>query len=148
METDLFQAAARTFEELAFMFTDSELNEQQSEAEYEAGAELAFSGPVEGKLLLQMYGKVLVLLTRNLLAEEVKLEESLLEDSLKEVTNIICGNLLPNIAGSEAVFDISAPRLLSDEYKPDTAESPTARSVVGLESGRAEIFLFLEKKQL
>ena len=35
-------------------------------------------------------------------------------DALKETINVICGNLLPAIAGKDAVFDIQPPEILAD----------------------------------
>ena len=36
-------------------------------------------------------------------------------DALKETINILCGNLLPALAGKEAVFDIGAPKIEGEE---------------------------------
>jgi len=34
-------------------------------------------------------------------------------DALREVANVICGNMLPGVAGSDEAFQISPPELIN-----------------------------------
>jgi chemotaxis protein CheY-P-specific phosphatase CheC len=53
-------------------------------------------------------------------------------DALKETMNILCGNLLPAIAGKEAVFDIGAPKIEGEEGFPEPSDDPGSESAVSL----------------
>ena len=97
MGIHLFQVAAQTFEELAFMFTDTELNEDQSKARFEAGAQLHFTGPFRGKLVLHLYGDLLSTLTRNLLAEDDEPDKTLQDDTLKVLDTFLVAFLDPGM---------------------------------------------------
>lgn len=140
-ETHLYQAAVLTFEELAFMFTDPTLSERQEEAPFQIGSELKFRGPFNGRLVVQLHGGVLPTLAQNVLAEEQTPDEQLQFDTLKEITNVICGNLLPRLAGAAAVFDLDPPTIFSVAVGSGDASASTE---VGLEEGRAELLLFFE----
>ncbi|MEJ2077015.1 MAG: chemotaxis protein CheX [Acidobacteriota bacterium] len=148
LKNHLSQSAVRTFEELAFVFTDSELDEMQLEAPFEAGATVAFDGPMRGRLSLRLYGDILETLTQNMLPDLEKSSHAMRIDTLKEITNVICGNLLPLIGGEAAIFDLHPPE--SDDIEsPDTVPVPPATMmVVGLEGGRAELSLYLEETEV
>ncbi len=143
----LRRSAVRTFEELAFVFTDSELDQVQMTAPFEAGAWVAFDGPMRGRLTIHLYGRVLATLTHNMLPDLEESSPAMQLDTLKEIANVICGNLLPNLAGQEAVFDLHPPESEDSDALPDVARSPAARVPVGLETGRAELLLYLEEIQ-
>jgi hypothetical protein len=63
-------------------------------------------------------------------------------DALGEVTNVICGNVLPALAGRDAVFDLGAPRPLDAHAAPGSAAE--AEVLLGLGAGRALVSLHLE----
>lgn len=141
----LRRSAVRTFEELAFVFTDSELDPVQLTATFEAGAWVAFDGPMRGRLAIHLYGGVLPTLTHNMLPDLEESSPAMQLDTLKEIANVVCGNLLPDLAGQEAVFDLHPPESEGSDASPDVSRSPAARVRVGLETGRAELLLYLEE---
>jgi hypothetical protein len=142
----LFNAAAMTFEELGFMFPISDLDELQLYAQVDAAAKVDFEGPFSGTLLVQICGGILPILTANMLGDGERPSVQLQQDALGEIANIICGNLLPEIAGREQIFHLSSPSRCSsrDSEKMVSAGLPAAEARVGLEQGRADLLLFLE----
>jgi hypothetical protein len=62
-------------------------------------------------------------------------------DALGELANVLCGNLLPEIAGTEHVFLLAAPA------PGDERGTPTAAVTVPLDLGTARASLFRESGQ-
>lgn len=137
----LYHSAVRIFEELTFMFTDSDLEPAQSEAPFEAGAIVRFHGPLEGRLTVCLFGDVLSALSRNMLADVENPSREMQLDTLKEVANVICGNLLPLVAGADAVFDLNPPDIVTSAEPCEDDGPENHISVIGLEGGRAELVL-------
>jgi CheY-specific phosphatase CheX len=137
----LYHSAVRIFEELTFMFTDSDLEPAQSEAPFEAGASVRFRGPLEGKLTVYLFGNVLSALSSNMLADAENPNREMQLDALKEVVNVICGNLLPLVAGKGAVFDLNPPDIVTSVEPQEEDGLEDHVSVIGLEGGRAELVL-------
>lgn len=143
----LHRSAVRIFEQLTFVYADSELDEDQRTASFGAGARVDFSGPACGRLTIHVYGDVLDILTRNMLPDLEKPSRSMQVDTLKEIANVICGNLLPAIAGRDAVFELEPPEE-DDSPEPSSETSAAAvRVTVGLEAGRAELSLRLDQPE-
>jgi CheY-specific phosphatase CheX len=104
----------RVFEQFAFMF--ARLVEDEDfpgrDAPYTA-AVLPFFGPFTGQLTLAVSSEECVVFAANVLgtsAEDREAQEDA-EDSLKEVVNVLCGQLLTEIAGDEVVFNLAVPGL-------------------------------------
>ena len=142
METAIFQAAVLTFEELGFVFTTPDLNDRQRSASVVAAVSVAFEGPFNGKMVVQISGDLLPTIAANMLGEDEPPSERLQRDALGEIANVICGNALPAIAGSKEVFHLSAPQIL--EGAETNGKPPTAEAHVGLEEGRADVLIFVE----
>jgi CheY-specific phosphatase CheX len=142
----LYRAAALTFEELGFMFPSPELDPLQKYAATDATAAVDFDGPCSGRLVVRLCGGVLPVLAANMMGELDSPPERLQHDALGEITNIICGNLLPSLAGAKQVFQLRSPRVLErDEARAVEAAAPSASVSIGLEEGRADILLYLTK---
>lgn len=149
LQTSLFNVSLRVFEDLGFLLPSPVLNEEQEETELGAAVAVEFTGPAKGTLLLSISGQVLSTLASNMLGEDVPPPEPQLQDALREVANVICGNLLPDIAGPEAVFDIGAPRVGKlQDLQSKIQGRLAARQAIGLEDGRADIQLFLSEDSL
>jgi len=141
LKDHLHQSAVLTFEELTFMFTDAEPDAEQLDASFEAGASVRFRGPIEGALTVCLYGNVLSALSRNMLADLENPSREMQLDTLKEVVNVICGNLLPRIGGEEAVFDLNPPDVVTSGDRSAEEGMQSCSVVLGLEGGRAELIL-------
>jgi CheY-specific phosphatase CheX len=141
----LYRAAALTFEELGFMFPSSELDPLQKYSAVEAVGCVDFEGPYDGRLVVRMCGGVLPVLAANMMGELTPPGPRLQDDALGEIANIICGNLLPSLAGAKEVFQLKTPRVMSlnEQLPPSPGRLPAAEVQVGLEEGRADLILFL-----
>ena len=149
LEKALYKIAVMTFEELSFMLPTPELEEQQQDAPVEAAVSVEFWGPFNGKLVLKICGGLLSTLAINMLGEEELPTEQLQRDALGEIANVICGNVLPAIAGSKNdSFKLSAPQTVEAGDSPDGAspEPPVAEAHIGMEQGRADVLLFVNNK--
>lgn len=141
----LQRAAELTFEELAFLFTDFELSPPQRAAPFCAGSTICFSGPYRGQLVVHLYGDLLQTIAANMMGEDEPVDASLQADSLKEITNVICGNLLPMIAGPDAVFQLDPPSYLNQPGQAATLGLELrGTAAIGLEAGRAELMLYTD----
>lgn len=148
LQTDLFKAGLRVFEDLGFLLPSAEINEEQAQAQTQVAVTVEFSGPVGGMILLTLGGPILPILTANMLGDELPTTEAQEIDALKEVCNVICGNLLPNLINEDAVFDIHPPQVRSVKNLESFLQMPSIHQAIGLEEGRADIRLFLPEEFL
>jgi CheY-specific phosphatase CheX len=139
----LYRAAAVIFEEMGFLLpTPSDRPIGHSPA---AGAIVSFRGPFAGALTLRITRDVLPILTSNMLGDERSENEQLERDAVGEIANVICGNVLPAIAGGDATFSLECPRFFEGQVPGDTlpARTPSAEIHVGLDPGQADIALYM-----
>lgn len=141
LESILTRSVVRTFEELAFLLVDRELDPVQEEAEPAAAARVCFAGPRRGEVVLCVYGpQVLAAAAQNMLGEFETPSRDVQLDAVKELANVVCGNLLPMWAGEEAVFDLTPPEEVEVQNWEQSGD--VAASVrLGIESGRVEAYL-------
>ena len=147
----LLRVAEGIFEGLAFMLTmlEDEATDLPSGA---AVAAVDFEGPFQGRLLISLADQMLPELATNMLGLEEQASPTLLQqhDALKELANVVCGNLLPEIAGSEAEFNVSAPFLASNDFPglPPSDQRLAAKARLILDSGEVNLALFLQNNAL
>ena len=112
----LSQTAIETFEKLAFLFAFPEEEGYGEEMGSMVSAGVVFSGPFSGSLVIAVSVTVLPELAANMLGIDEGIDISLDQqhDALKESLNVICGNLLPAIAGREPIFNMEMPVILSE----------------------------------
>ncbi len=144
LRNQLYSTAILTFEELGFLLPDEDVNDRQSQAGLSASSRIRFRGPEEGWLSIRLHGSFLPELTANMLGEEDSPSEQDQADALGEMSNVICGNLLPVIAGDEAVFDLDAPDVQISAQPPNSPDGEFVEEcVVGIDDGRVELQLHL-----
>jgi CheY-specific phosphatase CheX len=103
-----------TLESLALMLLVPEDEAPRSSgATVRAG--VSFTGPFEGALELAISSDLLAELSENMLGLGEPIDPDLQKDALKEFANVICGNILPEIAGAQEIFLVNAPMLLSGQ---------------------------------
>ena len=95
-----------------------------------------------------VYGNVLPLIAANMLGVDETPSESQQDDALGEIINVICGNMLPNISSPEAVFDVGIPQFLEVTDSPSQKSDLFVTAELGIDRGRAGLFLFLERNTL
>ncbi len=140
LQSLLFSTASLTFEELGFLLPDAEVNDQQSNADLKACSRIHFNGASEGWLSIRLYGGFLAEMTANMLGEEDEPSEQDQADALGELSNVVCGNLLPAVAGPEAVYDLGAPEVQLSDQTPAAPDGESIGScVVGIDDGRIEL---------
>ena len=152
LEETMSQVTIDTLEKLAFMFAFPDESEEGRSGDSMVTGSISFTGPFSGTLLVTMSTEVLQELTGNMLGldDDEETTEDHRSDALKETMNIVCGNLLPAIAGDEVVFDIGVPKVLSVGQGmkkgagiPD-GRDPSAKVNLDLDEGQCVLFLFLD----
>jgi len=146
-EAILASVAESTLSELAFMFSmpDEEAVRHVSPALVSSSVD--FAGPFSGTLALAVTANMLPAIASNMLGLDEgdgapSPEQQ--RDALKELANVVCGNLLPALAGTEVVFNIEAPTITEAKVLEGTDEwKPVARTRLTLDEGRAELALFI-----
>jgi CheY-specific phosphatase CheX len=144
----LRQVAEEALETTAFMFVmEEEPGGLPPQAEA-AVAAVPFDGPVCGTLVLAAAAEMLPELAGNMLGlaeDDAPPSSEQQHDAFKELANVICGNLLPRMAGREAVFDVEAPRLVEQEERDAVTRSrePAAQLHIDLDCGWANLALYL-----
>lgn len=146
----LRSVAAETLEGLAFVFALPA--ESIDEIDYDSliVANVTFVGVFSGTLIAIVSREILPGLAGNMLGVEsedaVSLDQQ--QDALKELLNVICGNLLPALAGDREIFHISVPGIIDrDEIASNTqglALSGAAR--LELDEGYVNLFLYSQDK--
>ena len=112
----IYRTTAETMESLALMFPVPEEDAVVFGIMPDRVARVDFTGPFDGSLTITFSDELMLELAGNMLGttdvSDISLEQQ--DDALKELLNVICGNLLPQIVGHEAVFRVCSPRILSD----------------------------------
>lgn len=105
-----------TLENLAFVFSDplekEEALELLGDNEFYLSS-MEFSGGLEGSLKLATETEVGDIIAENMLGMTDEEDDmcSLCIDSIKEITNVICGKLMTDIAGTEPIINLSIPEV-------------------------------------
>jgi CheY-specific phosphatase CheX len=140
----LSRATTATFEELALLFPETELSPEQAAAPLDVAVAVDFRGPLTGRLVVRASSCILPVVAANMLGAEESRQLPLQRDALGEIGNVICGHVLPLIAGADKVFNLAAPVVHdAGELAHREHDRPSARVEVGVEDGRAEAVLYL-----
>jgi len=144
LEQILTLTAEAVFEALAFLIPMPE--EEEAPFSPTVAAQVAFSGPFDGALTMAAESSMLPALAANMLGTEEGIvpSQDQQEDAFKELLNVLCGNLLPVLAGRQSVFKVHAPQLLSGGVLPETAEGrgPVWTTSMCVDAGRVRLALF------
>jgi CheY-specific phosphatase CheX len=144
-EKILYRKAVLIFEELGFLMPCANSGQSNS-AEDMKTAMVSFKGAFSGCLFLSVSSALLPILSSNMMGEEGDNIRLLEQDTLCEIANIICGNVLPTIYGFKLVFHLDAPVLLNETYlsQIDPAFKEVSRTRIGFDSGCADVILFAD----
>jgi CheY-specific phosphatase CheX len=109
-------------------------------------AMVSFKGAFSGCLFVSVSSALLPLLSSNMMGEEGDNTQSLEHDTLCEIANIICGNVLPAIYGFKLVFHLDAPVLLNESNlsQINSTFKEVSRAYIGFDSGYADVILFAD----
>jgi CheY-specific phosphatase CheX len=140
----LSRATTATFEDLALLFPETDLSAEQAAAPLDVSVSVDFRGPLTGRLVVRVSQSIMPAIAANMLGAEESRQLPLQRDALGEIGNVICGNVLPLIAGADKIFNLAAPVVVESSALPQREEdAPVARVQVGVEEGRAEAMLYL-----
>ncbi|MDH5589760.1 MAG: chemotaxis protein CheX [Gemmatimonadota bacterium] len=139
LQSELLRATTSTFEDLAFAFPEAEIEDHQLEAPLAWGARVAFSGPVNGTLDIQVTDGVAAELAANMLGMHDASDDGMKRDALGEIANVICGNVVPSLGKASDVFDLRSPEVYVVGTDGEETSAGATRLVVGIDGGRAEI---------
>lgn len=144
LDTTLARVTEETFASLAFMLSMGSQDPPPEPAPEAWRAAVRFEGPFAGTVELTVMPEMLVPLAGNMLGLEGDAPPTPAEqaDALRELLNVICGNLLPELAGTEAVFHVEAPRLLGRDDRAERALPRVASCHMELDSGLAWVSLY------
>jgi CheY-specific phosphatase CheX len=117
---------------------------QESDGELTApdlAASMTFNGDHNGQLTLLVSSEVLPLLTQNILGElaEGMTPDEQGKDALKEILNMICGNLLTEWQGDQPIFRLSPPEIVSLEALAEVTEEAASCLRFNLENTLAVV---------
>jgi CheY-specific phosphatase CheX len=148
----LFDITRKIFEEAAFALVDppesvDDINVKA--APYKAAA-LGFHGPFSGKIVILTTERLALTVAANMLGleEDDPDVSGKAGDALREILNMICGNLLPAIAGSEQEFTIGAPEEISAsdfEAVAETGNSEIEKATLYIEGDAVNLILITDK---
>jgi CheY-specific phosphatase CheX len=142
---DILKSVAEvTFESLAFLLP---MPEPDDPVECTSTVvTVGFDGPFNGELIVTLPQAVLAELTENMLGLDMG-EETAIEtqhDAMKELANVVCGNVLPEIAGTTVVFNVAAPVLNDSTTPPSDELTSAARVTIHLDEGPARLELLTQ----
>lgn len=127
--------------DLAFMFTDDECADAAME-EHWLETKIGYRGPVCGDLSFRCTRAFSQLLATNLLGADADGDGNFAEadDAVKEFMNIICGQLVTALHGTEKVFDLTIPKIVALDDEPDLSLNDGASaSTISVEGCRVQL---------
>lgn len=139
------QALAGIFEEFGLLLPDPEPSKAQRAAPLAAGLRVVFYGPRRGELRLDIHGVTLLgELARNLLGLAEIPDAELQRDALRELGNVLCGNLLPRLTDGESKFVIAPQECGPVPQAAPLMDRAQAKAEIGVGDGRALVAVLLE----
>ena len=146
---EVFRIAAETIEALALMFLTPEEDAPVICGPAETSF-VDFDGPFSGLLVVSASQCLLVELAANMLGEEDSTRCTVDQqyDALKELTNVICGNLLPILAGTKAIFRVGTPVITGPDLPlPDTeTQILIGQTNLFVDQGNFQVRLYVDEK--
>ena len=147
LDEQLYRISAGTIESLALMFLVDEDEADVFDIDEAMVAKVDFSGPFGGRLLLRVTEDLLPEVTANMLGtpgeQDVTIEHQ--HDALKELANVVCGNILPDIGGAQAVFNVSSPEILGRvDLFDDADDGAVGETRFFIDGGLIEVALYVD----
>jgi len=149
LDETLVRVVQEVLQSLAFVLPalegEEEAPQPPSDESWTTGR-ISFTGPFDGSLILRLSDALLPEVGANMLGldfgESCSPDQQ--TDAFAELLNVICGNLLPALAGQQAVFDVGSAELVADGTVPETVAGHPLVAVARLhmEGGWVELALF------
>lgn len=107
MVTEVMTESAREiFEELCFASVDEAFDD---DAEWEIEARVDFGGHCQGRMVLKLSNVDPAMLAETMLGDDEPITDKLALDAVGEIANVLCGHILPKVAGDTVEFDLARP---------------------------------------
>lgn len=112
-EQALADVAREVLETMAFAFVMPETIDVGDSLDHVVRASVRFRGPFAGIVHLTVPAAIVPNLVANMLGEcdGGDFNEEQQHDALGELANVMCGNLVQQVAGPEPVFELDAPTI-------------------------------------
>jgi CheY-specific phosphatase CheX len=145
---EVAQASANTMEALAMMFlVPEELASEGTTAM--TNAAVTFTGPTQGSLVVGLSENLMGELAGNMLGltdpEATTPEQR--ADALKELANVICGNLLPAVGGRQAICRVGAPMIVEDASSEFSEDDLVGQAKLHFFEGSSEITFYMDSQE-
>ena len=146
----VYHVLEEILENLAFLFFAPEDTRDNMDYNEAVAAKISFTGLFSGTLVLAISHQVLPEIARNMLGVDENIPVHHQHDAFKELLNVICGNVLPAIAGKREVFTIGVPDIISPEEMTASAFRcpPTSMAKVELDNGQIDLFLLIDGEEI
>ena len=139
-----------TLERLAFLFAFPDDGRSHDGPGPAVTGSVEFSGLFSGRLVVRVSSSIIPEIASNMLgmADDDEISVEAQQDAFKELANVICGNVLPAIAGDQVEFSIGAPRTLSTQDARELLgrEDPAGEVRLMVEDGYCDVYLFTREK--
>jgi len=138
LQLPLERATTSTFEELTLLW--AETGAASPDGAFDHAMRVRFHGGAEGFLEIRASRGLMIAAAANMLGDDNLVSHEMGVDALGEVANVICGNVLPEIAGAEGVFRLDAPASCDAR----ASVRADARCALTLDGGRVEVLLVVD----
>ncbi len=146
LKEDLIEIAIKIFTDLGFLMPVSDENLYLFNTQPCSMAFVDFTGHHDGRLYVIVTNSILPVVVKNILAEDRMPPTHLQLDALKEITNVICGNILPYLEGSNKIFRLKTPVIaekIDKKFKTKRYENIEINIV--FEEGSAQVSWYYKK---
>jgi CheY-specific phosphatase CheX len=144
--------ANETLEKLAFLFAFPDDERRNDGPPPAVTGRVDFNGFFSGSLIMRVSNSVVPEIAVNMLGldDDSEISVDAQHDAFKEIINVICGNLLPAIAGNQVEFSIRPPVILAEGRTPIELKADNRMCVVRLmlEDGFGDIYFFADDRHL
>ncbi|HZF67219.1 MAG TPA: chemotaxis protein CheX [Gemmatirosa sp.] len=148
MPCPLRTTATATFESLALLLAEAMPADASSDVPLAHAMRVPFvdAAGATGALVVAVSDDVAAALAANMLGvATARADAAARSDALGELANVVCGNVLPAVAGRAAVFHLGAPAAipLTEALLALALASDALRAELAVEAGRAALCLQL-----
>ena len=146
LKEDLIEVSLKIFSDLGFLVPVDNENLFLFDTQPCTMACIDFTGHKNGRLYVKVTNSILPVISKNILAVDEISSMALQLDAIKELTNVICGNILPYLSGSNKIFTLHTPGIaekIDNKFRPEHYKKIEIDIV--FEEGSAHIVWFYNK---